>query len=206
MPKEFNVIDLLSKLSANSFLIQTQNERLHITPGVFLGMPGKFFLYVDILDAVMKNLYVNGKGEVVVSLEDLQKSLNQVDLNQYFVKLESTIQNKDILGINEEQKQYPISDVKVVENKELPQPTTPTIGELKPKEKTEQNETTSQNKESGETQQTKSRTYTNKQYSYQKNKYNKNSADSNTFANGKTYHKNRYGKTYKKSYKKSDSK
>ena len=112
MQKEFNVINLLSKLGANSFLIQTQNERIHITPGVFLGMPGKFFLYVDILDTVMKNLYINSKGEVVVDLEDIQKNLNPVDLNQYFTKLESTIQNKNILEINEE-KQSPVSDVKV---------------------------------------------------------------------------------------------
>ncbi len=212
MQKEFNVIDLLSKLSANSFLIQTQNERLHLTPGIFLGMPGKFFLYVDILDSVMKNLYVNGKGEVVVSIEDLQKSLNPVDLNQYFTKLESTIQNRDILGINE-QKQSPISDVKVVENKELPKPETPSIGELEPGDKTKPE---NEKQVTGETQQSKPK----KQYenAYQKNGYTKNytkrgynktSTTGKTSVGGKTYQKknyNGYNKSYNKTYKKSDSK
>lgn len=191
MPKEFNVIDLLSKLSANSFLIQTQNERVHLTPGIFLGIPGKFFLYVDILDTVMKNLYINGKGEVVVDLEDIQKNLNPVDLNQYFTKLESTIQNKDILGIKEE-KQMPISDVKVVENKELPKPETPTIGELEPKKVNNTKEQKSEEKTQKQT--------------YKK----KTSANRNTTANGnKKYYngyKKPYSKPYNKSYKKSDSK
>jgi hypothetical protein len=212
MPKEFNVIDLLSKLSANSFLLQLENERVHLTPGVFLGMPGKFFLYVDILDSVMKNLYVNGKGEVVVSLDDLQKSLNPLDLNQYFTKLESTIQNKDILGINEE-KQNPVSDVKVVENKELPQPTTPTIGELEPDNKTQPE---NEKQITGEIQHSKP----NKQHenNYQKNGYiknytkrgynNKTSTTGKTSTSGKTYQKNYngYNKTYKKTYKKSENK
>jgi hypothetical protein len=218
MSKEFGVIDLLSKLSTNSFLLQFENEKTLITPGIYLNMPGKFYLYVDILDTVMRNLYVNGKGDVVVSIEDLQQNLKPVDLNEYFTKLEKSIRNVDVLGLNE-QKQYPVGDVKVVENTELPQPTTPTIGELEPNEKTEQNKSEekkqteekklSEEKETGETEQTKQKTYTKKQYGYQKSGYNrtytrgntyqksgysKNSANSNTYTSGRKY--NEY---YKKS-------
>jgi len=103
MPKEIFVIDLLSKLSANSFLVQTQEERLHITPGIFFGMPDKFFRYSDVLDIALKLATLGKEGVLVVDIEAFKENIapKALDMNEFFKVLQSTIKNKDVLGLNE---------------------------------------------------------------------------------------------------------
>jgi len=187
MQKEFNVINLLSKLSSSSFFIETGESRYLITPGVYLGMPSKFFRYEDILDTVMKNLYVNGKGEVVVSLQDLQNNLKPTDLNQYFTELENGLKNKDILGINNEN-----SDSETKAEK-LTQQTT-------------QNDDSE--KEEKQTQQPEKQNYTKRTYNngYNKGYYGYGSTSTNGYKKTTNGYKKSYTNSkgsYKKTYKKS---
>jgi len=103
MPKEISVIDLLSKLSVNSFLVQTQEERLHITPGIFFGMPDKFFKYSDVLDIALKLATLGKEGVLVVDIVTFKENIapKALDMNEFFKVLQSTIKNKDVLGLNE---------------------------------------------------------------------------------------------------------
>jgi len=158
MPKEFNVNDLLTKLSANSFLIVTPESKLQVTPGVFLGMPGKFFAFSDVLDAVLKTMYVNDNGNTVVDFETFQKNLKPLDMNEYFGKLESTIKVKDILGINE---------TPAPAQTETPQPQTPQIQEV-------QQPQTEQTQKTNSSANGKSSTYGKRRY-YNRGNYSKRS-------------------------------
>jgi len=101
MPKEISVQDLLSKLSANSFLVDTTTQRFQVTPGIFLGMHGKFFKYSDVVDTALKIMNVNQEGKTVVDLEQFVQQLapKALDLNEYFKDLEKTIKNPKIFDI-----------------------------------------------------------------------------------------------------------
>jgi len=105
MPQKIPVLDLLSKLSGSSFLIDTRNESIVITPGVFFGLPGKFFEYIDVVDTALKVMKTDEKGAGVVDMEEFKDAIapKALDLNQYFVSLEKEIPNKDVLGLNETQ-------------------------------------------------------------------------------------------------------
>jgi len=176
MPKEIPLLDLLSKLSANSFLIDTRNESIVITPGVFFGLPGKFFEYIDVVDTALKVMKTDDKGNGTVNMEEFKNAIanKALDLNQYFTSLEKEIPNKDVLGLNKSEESKPSNENQQTQpsNNETPQ-------------------TQPSNKESTQQTQTKPKKayYGKKTYNYGKKTYN-------------GYTK----KTYKKGIKKSGTK
>ena len=133
MPKQIPVLDLLSKLSANSFLIDTRDESIVITPGILFGLPGKFFEYIDIVDTALKVMKNDERGTALVDIEEFKNTIapKALDLNQYFTSLEKQIPNKDVLGLNSENKTQE-TEVPVTNEKE-PSKTETTN---QPKEKT----------------------------------------------------------------------
>jgi len=228
MQKQISPLDLLTKSSIYSFLVESPNESHLIIPGVFFDMPGKFFKYYDIVDVTLKIMRPNEEGIAVVDMEEFQKELTPraLDLNKFFSEMEERLKNRDIFSLKVEQ----------TNSEKLPQPTIPTIGELKAdvedkekkeNDKEEDNEkNTKENVKKETTTEEKPKTYTKKQYNskkynntykssgYRKNYYNKGyqnntSANGNTTANGKDYnsgYKRTYTKSYNKSYKKSENK
>ena len=216
MQKQISPLDLLTKSSIGSFLIETPSESLLVIPGVYFNLPGKFFRYYDVVDVTLKVMRVSEDSKAMVDMDEFKEAIapKALDLNKFFTELEEEIEEKDVFGLNE----------KVVENKELPQPSVPTIGELEPSQKTEEEaDENSEDKENVETEnntEEKPQTYSKKQYNskkyynksnvYRKNYYGKDYqnkstyANSNTTANGKkTY--NSYKKSYNKYYKKSEN-
>jgi len=227
MPKEFNALNLVVKLSTNSFLIQTPKSKMHVTPGTLLDMPGKFFFLVDVLDYIINNLYVNAEGDVVVDLEQLQKELAPLDLNKFFTELESTlglypISNKttenntvqpSIPVHNASTKDYTISNTKTTKfqtsNSQIVEPQLSSEKKEEPKsEQTLQTETDNQKTENETKDQTKAKqTYTSSpgyKKTYTK-KVNNNNYKKNY--NSKYYNKSTSTNktTYKKNYKKSET-
>jgi hypothetical protein len=175
MPKEISVQDLLSKLSANSFLVDTTTQRFQVTPGIFLGMPSKFFKYSDVVDIALKIMCVNKEGKTVIELDQFIQQLapKALDLNIYFVELEKTIKNPNIFDIKVEQTNTPQTDTKAPETKQ-----------------TEKNQTQLV------PQQTEAKQPSTKSYS------KKYSANSKTYGNGKYSAGGKKSYTYtKKSYK-----
>jgi len=182
MPKQISPLDLLTKISLNSFLIETKNESLLVIPGVFFEMPGKFFTYYDVVDATLKTVRPNNEGIAIVDLEEFQNVLapKALDLNKLFSQLESKIAEKNILGLK----------VDVTENKELRQP----APEPTQEEDQDVDEDTEDDNQKPKTYPKRNYGYKNggyKKYSYRNYGYRKSSDNGSTSAKGyKRYNKN----------------
>ena len=204
MPNKISPLELLTKSSIYSFLIETQNESLLIVPGVFFGMPGKFFTYYDVTDATLKTMRPNEQGIVMVDIDEFKEVLTPkaLDLNKLFLQLENRIENKDIFSLK----------IETLENKDLPQPTTPELTELKPvekaKEKNQEEETTKQDQEEEtekkkQTQKPKKQPYIKRDYNGKKN-YNYGYKNNSYSGYRQTYGYKKTTNGYKKPYKNSE--
>ncbi len=145
MPKEISVQDLLSKLSANSFLVDTITQRFQVTPGIFLGMHDKFFKYSDVVDTALKIINVNQEGKTVVDLEQFVQQLapKALDLNEYFKDLEKTIKNPKIFDIELQPQQPKQPETPQTEVKQTNQTQTETVQQSEVKQtETKQQPTT----------------------------------------------------------------
>jgi uncharacterized membrane protein len=172
MPKEIPIQDLLSKLSANSFLVDTTTQRFQVTPGIFLNMPGKFFSYTDVLDTALKIMTVNQEGKTVVDLDQFVQQLTPkaLDLNQYFKELEKTIKNPNILNIEAVTPQSEVQQTtqsEAQQKKDTPKTETKESTPVKPQNQTYSKKSNYGNGKyygSGKTYSKKTSTYTKKSY------------------------------------------